>query len=113
MQGVILSAGTTQGLILGDDGVRYTFTPSGSPNQSARLDAGMRVDFEPSGSQAMGTRIVPSAAPAPPAAPPPPPPQVGPQEPPPQPPSSSSFATGRHGAPGSGLLPPRRRHSST
>ena len=29
MQGVILSAGTAQGTILGDDGNRYAFTPLG------------------------------------------------------------------------------------
>ena len=54
MQGVILSTGRAQGLILGDDGVRYTFTPLGWRDNSVSPEAGMRVDFEARGSHAEG-----------------------------------------------------------
>lgn len=73
MQGVILSAGSAQGLILGDDGVRYTFTPLGWQDSSAAPVAGMRVEFEARGAQAVGIVPIPGAAPA--AAPRPPAPQ--------------------------------------
>ena len=63
MQGVILSAGTAQGLILGDDGVRYTFTPLGWQDEGASPQPGMRVDFEVRGSQAVGVYPVPGGAP--------------------------------------------------
>ena len=69
MQGVILSAGTAQGLILGDDGARYTFTPLGWRDDGASPQPGMRVDFEVRGSHAVGIYPVPGGAPAPSSAP--------------------------------------------
>ena len=53
MQGVILSAGTAQGTILGDDGKRYTYTPLGWRDESEKPQTSMRVDFEPRGSHAV------------------------------------------------------------
>ena len=70
MQGVILSAGTAQGIILDDDGARYTFTPLGWRNDAVRPEAGMRVDFEARGSHAVGIYPLPGVAPTPPAQPP-------------------------------------------
>ena len=64
MQGVILSAGSAQGLILGDDGVRYAFTPLGYQGSGAPT-AGMRVDFEARGTQAVAIYPVPGSAPPP------------------------------------------------
>ena len=61
MLGVILSVGSAQGLILGDDGVRYTFTPLGWSDDSVSPQSGMRVTFEPRGSQAGGIRPLPGA----------------------------------------------------
>ena len=52
MQGVILNAGSAQTLILGDDGVRYTFTQNEWRNDDLDPEFGMRVDFEARGSEA-------------------------------------------------------------
>lgn len=52
MLGVILSAGNAQGLILGNDGVRYTFTPLGWKSEDVRPQMGLRVSFEARGSVA-------------------------------------------------------------
>lgn len=99
MQGVILSAGTAQGIILGDDGVRYTFTPLGWRHDAIRPEAGMRVDFEVRGSHAVGIYPVPGAAPSPPVQPPAaPPPATGgypgqPTRQPAAPPPPGSFPT--------------------
>ena len=71
-QGTVLSSGRAQGIILGDDGVRYTFTPLGWQDQSAAPVVGMRVEFEARGSQAVdinpiaGSMFVPGAASQPP-----------------------------------------------
>ena len=72
MQGVILSVGTAQGIILGDDGARYTFTPLGWRNAEIRPEPGMRVDFEVRGPHAVGIYPLPGATPSPqsPATPP-------------------------------------------
>ena len=47
MQGQILSVAVTsnQGLILGDDGRRYTFTPRNWRDSSVKAMTGMRVEF--------------------------------------------------------------------
>ena len=65
MQGYILSAASSgsQGVILGDDGVRYTFTPHGWQGYPAQAVAGLRVDFEERGFHAVGIYPVPGAAP--------------------------------------------------
>ena len=65
MQGVIVSAGSAQGLILGDDGARYTFTPLGWSDSSAGPAVGMRVEFEARGSHAVGIVPIPGATPGP------------------------------------------------
>ena len=51
MQGQILSAAVTsnQGVILGDDGARYTFMPEAWRDPSVRAWVGMRVTFEARG----------------------------------------------------------------
>ena len=59
-------AGTAQGIILGDDGERYTFTPLGWRDNSVSPQAGMRVDFEVRGSHAVGIYPIQGAAPTPP-----------------------------------------------
>ena len=92
MQGVILSAGSAQGLILGDDGERYPFTPLGWADQSASPQTGMRVDFEVRGSQAVGIHPIQGAAPPP-----------SPIQPTPVPPTMQGAPTGR---PPSQALPP-------
>ena len=70
MQGTILSVAVQggQGLILGDDGVRYTYTPLGWRDASMGTAQGMRVDFEVRGSHAVGIYPAPGAA-APPVQP--------------------------------------------
>ena len=68
MQGVILNAA---GLILGDDGNRYAFTPEEWRSEEAAPQTGMRVDFEVRGSDAADIYPVPGAAPTPGEAPPP------------------------------------------
>ena len=62
MQGVILSVGTAQGLILGDDGREYTFAPIEWQSADADPDVGMRVDFEAQGSEAADIYLIPGAA---------------------------------------------------
>ena len=93
MQGQILDAAVTsnQGLILGDDGSRYAFTPGGWRDDSVKAVAGMRVEFNPQGAAAMDVSVVaypapPTPAPAEPTppAPPPPPSPVYPQPAPPR-----------------------------
>ena len=71
MQGQILNASavSNQGVILGDDGARYTFTPRDWQGGSMKAAAGMRVDFEDQSSYAAYVRPIqgaphPSAAPA-------------------------------------------------
>ena len=70
MQGTILSVASQggQGLILGDDGVRYTYTPLGWRDASMGVVQGMRVDFEVRGAHAVGIYPAPGAA-APPVQP--------------------------------------------
>ena len=92
MQGVILSAGTAQGLILGDDGERYTFTPLGWRDNSVSPQAGMRVDFEIRGSHAVGAYPIQGAAPPP-----------SPVQPTPVPPTMQRAPTGQ---PPAQALPP-------
>ena len=91
MQGTIMSiAGQGgQGLILGDDGVRYTYTPMGWRDSTVGAFSGMKVDFEIRGAHAVGVYPLPGQTPPPPPPPIPTPvapsPYVAPQ-PPPQPP---------------------------
>lgn len=56
MQGQVLNAAATsnQGVILGDDQIHYTFTPTGWRDHSLKARAGMRVSFEVSGDHAVG-----------------------------------------------------------
>ncbi len=68
MQGILLSAGGSQGIVLGDDGVRYAFTPLGWRDASVQPAVGMRVDFEVRGQHAVG--VYPISDPLPPAPPP-------------------------------------------
>ena len=65
MLGSILGAasGGNQGVILGDDGVRYTFTPTGWRDPSLRANAGLKVDFDVRGSHAASIYPVPRAVP--------------------------------------------------
>ena len=65
MQGVILSAGRVQSLILGDDGLRYTFTPLDWQNDDISPAFGIRVDFEVQDSRAVSVYSIPGAPPAP------------------------------------------------
>ncbi len=82
MEGQILSTtgAGDHGVILGDDGARYTFTSQGWRDSSTVPIAGMRVDFEGRGAYAWSVHPLPGAAPtwridpAAPAAPVPPPP---------------------------------------
>ena len=62
MQGVILSEGGTRPLILGDDGVRYTFTLEEWRSDNLEPVAGTRVDFEVRGSNAADIFAIPGAA---------------------------------------------------
>ena len=63
MQGRVLSAGQAQGIILGDDGVRYTFTTLGWRDASVQPTVGMRVDFETRGQHALGVYPISGAVP--------------------------------------------------
>lgn len=65
MQGTILSiAGQGgQGLILGDDGARYTYTPMGWRDPTVGAWPGMKVDFETRGAHAVGVYPLPGQAP--------------------------------------------------
>ena len=63
INGTILSAGRAQGIILGDDGNRYTFTPSGWRDRKMGPTAGMRVEFEAHGSEAVGIDYVSASPP--------------------------------------------------
>ena len=56
MQGSILSAASSgnQGVILGDDGIQYTFTPLGWQGYPTQAVEGVRVDFEVRGFHAVG-----------------------------------------------------------
>ncbi len=67
MYGVILSTGAAQGLILGDDGIRYTFTPPHWRGGGEGPRADMRVTFQVQGSHA--AEIYPMEAAATPPAP--------------------------------------------
>ena len=86
MQGVVLSVRTAQSLILGDDGVRYTFTPDEWQNSNIGPQVGMRVDYEVRGSDAVDIFPIPGTVPAPPAQPPAAPPATS-GVPPAQPPT--------------------------
>ena len=90
MQGRILSSGNNQGIILGDDGIRYSFTPFGWQDQYASPEVGMRVDFEPRGSHAVGIHRIVGASPTPPAFPEVPPTQ---EVSTPRPPSGTAVST--------------------
>ncbi len=63
MQGVILNVRSAQGLILGNDGVRYTFTHDEWQNDDLAPELGMRVDFEARGSEATDIYPIPGASP--------------------------------------------------
>ena len=115
MEGQILgtTGAASQGVILGDDGARYTFTSQGWGDSSTVPAAGMRVDFVEHGAYAWSVYPRPGApptwraAPPVPAAPVPPPPTaqtrpIYPVVPPPSappPPAAPSYAGGRR-APG-------------
>ena len=64
MRGVILSAGTAQGIIIGDDGRRYTFTLTEWRDEDVNPGVGIRVDFTDQWPHAEGVRLAPRAAPA-------------------------------------------------
>ena len=56
MQGSILSmpSASNQGIILGDDGIRYTFTALGWRDQTVKAVPGMKVNFDLRGTHAVG-----------------------------------------------------------
>ena len=91
MKGTILSAASasSQGVIQGEDGIQYTFTPFGWRDSTVAPAPGMAVDFEVRGSHAVGIYPLPGAAPttyvSPPAQPPAPQPIPPQQFPPPTP----------------------------
>ena len=63
LQGQILNAAVTgnQGVILGDDGLRYTFTPREWRNNSVKAVAGMRVEYTAQGNFATDVRVTQAA----------------------------------------------------
>ena len=71
MQGLILHAAVTgdHGVILGDDGARYTFTRGGWRGNLVKAVAGMRVAFNPECRTANDVSVI-QDAPQPPPAPP-------------------------------------------
>ena len=69
MQGVILNAGRERTLVLGDDGVRYTFPLEEWRDDDLEPAVGMRVDFETRGSDAVDIFAIPDAAATPSAQP--------------------------------------------
>lgn len=66
MQGTILSIASqsSQGLILGDDGIQYTYTYLGWRDTTVGALPGMKVDFDIRGSHAVGIYPLPGAAPS-------------------------------------------------
>ena len=66
MQGQIIDAAvaSNQGMILGDDGARYTFNSGGWRDASVKAVAGMRVEFSPQGPMAMEVVVIRAASPA-------------------------------------------------
>ena len=103
MQGVILNVGRAQSLILGDDGQRYAFTPTGWGRDDVQPQIGMRVDFEVRGSEAVDVYpILSSTTDAPPvddvpATPTPTPPPTTPDAPLAGPPDTASAPPGDPG----------------
>ena len=69
MQGTVLKVAEPggEGLILGDDGVQYTYTPMGWRVPTTRAFSGMKVDFETRGSHAVGVYPLPGQTPPAPA----------------------------------------------
>ena len=67
MQGIVLSVASQsdQGLILGDDGVHYTYTTFGWRDSAVGAAPGMKVDFDVRGSHALGIYPLPAAAASP------------------------------------------------
>ena len=63
MQGSVLNVGADTSLILGDDGVRYTFVSAEWRDSNVPPDVGTRVDFEVRGSDAVDIYAVPDASP--------------------------------------------------
>ena len=65
MKGTILSVASAsgQGLILGDDGERYTYTALGWRDSTVGAASGMVVDFEVRGSHAVGIYPLPGQTP--------------------------------------------------
>lgn len=65
MQGTILNVASqsNQGIILGDDGIHYTYTTFGWRNTTVAATLGMKVDFDVRGSHAVGIYQLPGAAP--------------------------------------------------
>ena len=74
MQGTVLSAGSDYNLILGDDGIRYSWVTEAWKNGDMIPEVGVRVDFEVRDSQALEIYPLPSELPPSPAPPPPVPP---------------------------------------
>ena len=67
MQGQILTTDSTRNIILGDDGVRYTFISHDWQSEDKEPEVGMRVDFEVQGSEAVDIYPIPGAASTPPS----------------------------------------------
>ena len=63
MQGSVLNVGADTSLILGDDGIRYTFVSAEWLDSNAPPKVGTRVDFEVRGSVAVDIYPVPDASP--------------------------------------------------
>ena len=55
-----------QGVIIGDDGARYTYTPMGWRDPGSSAFSGMKVDFEIRGAHAVGVYPLPGQMPPPP-----------------------------------------------
>ena len=63
MQGYILTTAGNRSVILGDDDVHYTFTPSEWQSEDTSPEVGTRVDFEVEGSEATDIFPIPGAPP--------------------------------------------------
>ena len=62
MQGVIIIVGRTQSMILGDDGIRYSFPTLDWRNDDISPKIGVRVSFEAQGPHAIDVHQVPDTA---------------------------------------------------
>ncbi len=91
-----MRTGSLRSIILGDDGVRYTFTLKEWQSDDAAPEVDMRVDFEVRDSQAVGIYPIPDPIPTPPATPavPASAPLAASGEPPTPPPAASEAQAG-------------------